>query len=83
MYSGSTDCITEHCLEIGRVKRAGQARFVANQLTKYKQLLPPAEAHLQQCLDSMTHHQPQDRVPFVLRMREALQAHARGELCKA
>lgn len=77
---GSTDCITEHSVEVGRVKRAGQAAFLARQQQKYERLLPAADARLQECLSSMIKHQPHQRVAFILRLREALQAHARGEL---
>ena len=80
LLAGSTDCITEHCVEVGRVKRAGQAAFLARQQRKYEGLLPAADARLQQCLSSMTQHEPHQQVAFILRLREALQAHARGEV---
>lgn len=79
LLAGSTDSITEHCVEVGRVKRAGQAAFLARQLQKYQELLSAAETRMRQCLSSMTQHEPRQRVAFILRLREALQAHAQGE----
>lgn len=76
--AGSTDCITEHCVEIARVKRAGQAAFLVGKLEKYREMLPKAEAILKELLSRLNKHSPAQRLPFVLRMREALKAHAKG-----
>jgi len=78
--AGSTDVITEHCVEIGRSKRAGQADFLVGKLKKYKELQPPAIANLQQQLSTLTQHNPEQRPAFVLRMRDALKAHATAEM---
>lgn len=76
--AGSTDCITEHCVEIARVKHAGQAAFLVGKLKKYREMLPEAEANLQKILGCLTQHPPEQRLAFVLRMRVALKAHAKG-----
>jgi hypothetical protein len=76
--AGSTDCITEHCIEIARVKRAGQAAFLVGKLKKYTAQLPAADAKLRGLTDSMSSHAGDGRLPFVQRMLEALKAHAKG-----
>lgn len=76
--AGSTDCITEHCVEIARVKRAGQAAFLVEKLEKYSGMLAAAEGKLQQLLGRLTQHRPDEQRAFVLRMRDALKAHAKG-----
>lgn len=76
--AGSTDCITEHCIQVARVKHAGQAAFLVGKLKKYTGLLPAAQAKFEQQLELMTQHTREQRLPFVLRMLEALRAHAKG-----
>lgn len=78
LATGSTDCITEHCIELARAKHAVQAAFLVGKLKKYRGMLPAAEDLLQQRLQLMTQHSPEQRLAFVLRMLDALRAHAKG-----
>lgn len=76
--TGSTDSITEHSIEFARRKRLGQALFLVSRLVRFRALLEPTKAKLQEAMSKLEHHAPEQREGIVQQLLRALKSHAQG-----